>query len=305
MFAAVVAALIASPGGQSTAQPEPTDFVSAARAAIADPGLAENPTGANDWSCRPATGTRPVVLLHGSWENSFNTWAQMAGRIARSGRCVFAVNYGDDRGASLAGRGPQVYATAPIPGSAHEVSRFVDRVLAATGADQVDVVGHSQGGVVALYYLTYSGGRRTVHNVVALGSSYRGVTLGGFDRTAGRLREAGVDVMPAVGGVLGQASRDRLAGSPLLRRLNAERVLPVGVLTNVSSRDDELNKDLEGTQLPGGDHVSNVVLQDRCAVDRSGHFQLPYSPFAQEVVVASLAQRPVDPQRCRPVRHTF
>lgn len=208
-------------------------------------------------------------------------------------------------GASLVGRLPQVNATAPIPESGREVSRFVDRVLAATHASQVDVVGHSQGGVVASYYLTYDGGRDKVRNVVALGSTYRGVSLGGLDRVAARLRSAGVDVMPAVGNVLGQASRDRLAGSALLKKLGVDRAVPQGVVTNVSSRFDELNPDLAGTQLPAGSHVRNIVIQDRCPVDRSGHLRLPDSPFVQEIVLASLAERPVDAHRCRPVSFRF
>jgi pimeloyl-ACP methyl ester carboxylesterase len=56
------------------------------------------------------------------------------------GHCVLALDDGTTHG---------IPATGPVADSARELAPFVDAVLAATGASQVDVVGHSQGGMSA------------------------------------------------------------------------------------------------------------------------------------------------------------
>ena len=53
------------------------------------------------------------------------------------------------------------------------------RVLAATGAAKVDLVGHSQGGMMPRYYLKFLGGAALVNRLVALAPSNHGTTLDG------------------------------------------------------------------------------------------------------------------------------
>ena len=55
------------------------------------PGL--NPQGANDFSCRPREGERPVVLVPGTKEDAFATWSFYAPSLRRDGWCVFTFNY--------------------------------------------------------------------------------------------------------------------------------------------------------------------------------------------------------------------
>jgi hypothetical protein len=52
----------------------------------------------------------------------------------------FALDYGGTDGNPIQGYGPIE--------SAQQLSSFVDKVLAATGASKVDIVGHSQGGMM-------------------------------------------------------------------------------------------------------------------------------------------------------------
>ncbi|GAA2932476.1 hypothetical protein GCM10020221_30310 [Streptomyces thioluteus] len=61
--------------------------------------------------------------------------------------------------------------------SAEQLSAYVDRVRAATGAGKVDLVGHSQGGMMPRYYLDFLGGGPKVNSLTGLAPSSHGTTL--------------------------------------------------------------------------------------------------------------------------------
>src|SRR6478609_7715072 len=121
-----------------------------------------SPPGANDWSCKPtAAHPRPVVLVHGTFADMSNSWQAISPLLKNNGYCVFALDYGSYAGSGAIG----VYGTGEIPDSAAELNAFVDQVRAATGAAEVDVVGHSQGGMMPRYYLEFLGGAEEVHTL--------------------------------------------------------------------------------------------------------------------------------------------
>jgi triacylglycerol esterase/lipase EstA (alpha/beta hydrolase family) len=143
--------------------------VSAAPAAAvpspyAVPGV--SPAGANDWHCRPsARHPVPVVLVHGTFQDMTLSWSYISPRLAQDGYCVFALDFGR--------RG-----TAPIERSALQVSRFIERVLKTTHTARVSIVGHSQGGLLARYYIRFLGGRRTVDDLVGIAPPNHGLNPG-------------------------------------------------------------------------------------------------------------------------------
>lgn len=75
-------------------------------------------------------------------------------KLKRNGYCVFALNYGLENGISGA---------AHAPDSAAELRDFIDRVRQATDAKKVDIVGHSQGGMMPRWYMGHMGGAKHVN----------------------------------------------------------------------------------------------------------------------------------------------
>ena len=101
-----------------------------------------NPKGANDFTCKPASGTRPVVLIPGTGEDAFATWSYYAPELKLAGLCVFTFNYNIQTNPDR----EWAATTGDIRSSAAFLAHYVEKVRAATGAEKVDLVGHSQGG---------------------------------------------------------------------------------------------------------------------------------------------------------------
>ena len=250
-----------------------TDPVAAAQA-LAAPGV----PGANDWSCRPtAAHPRPVVLVHGTFANGTVNWVADAPALAARGYCVFALTYGAVPGV------PILRAVAHVADSAAQLATFVDGVLAATHASRVDIVGHSQGGMMPRYYLKYLGGAAKVHTLVGLAPSNHGTTLDGLAVLA--------EAFPGAADLLGGACPaciDQIAGSDLLTRLNAGGDTVAGVnYTVIATRYDEVVTPYASQFLSGGS-VHNVLLQNLCALDLSDHVALAFDPVAMHEVENAL-----------------
>ncbi|NSC20857.1 alpha/beta fold hydrolase [Streptomyces albus subsp. chlorinus] len=225
-----------------------------ARAAAVDSGW-------NDYSCEPsAAHPRPVVLVHGTFGNSVDNWLGFAPYLVKRGYCVFSLDYGQ-----LPGR-PFFHGLGPIEESAKQLSSYVDKVLQATGAKEVAIVGHSQGGMMPRQYLKFHGGAAKVHALVGITPSNHGTTLSGLARLA--------DQFPPIGDVveeIGPALLQQKEGSDFLRRLNEGGDTVPGVeYTVIATRYDEVVTPYR-TQFLDGPRVRNVTVQDLCPLDLSEH----------------------------------
>jgi triacylglycerol lipase len=108
----------------------------------------------------PAAAGTPILLVHGIMDNrSVFTVFRRALRRRGFGH-VHAVNY------SL--------LTGDVRTAAHQLGKHVERLREETGSDQVHIVGHSLGGVIARYYVQRMGGAAFVHTLVTLGSPHAG-----------------------------------------------------------------------------------------------------------------------------------
>jgi triacylglycerol lipase len=274
-------------GASSGQLPVPYDFtVSAVSAGV---NAYADPPGANDWSCRPsAAHPEPIVLVHGTAGNKNTNWQTYAPLLHNNGYCVYALTYGVLPGAGL----PldQFGGLGLIENSAAELSVFVDKVLAATGAAKVDIVGHSQGTLMPDYYAKFLGGASKIDKYVSLAPLWHGTDLLGTAQlaTAGRGYGFPVDD-PSFG-----AGSEMLQGSPFMLKMRAGGVAVPGITyTNIVSQHDELVVPYTSGIEPG---MTNIVLQDACPLDLTDHFEIVADPIASVDVLNAL-----DPAHPRPV----
>ncbi|MEV0292853.1 alpha/beta fold hydrolase [Nocardia sp. NPDC050710] len=253
------------------------------------------PAGANRWDCTPsAEHPRPVVLLHGTWLNAFDTFSALSPRLARAGFCVFAFNFG--RSGLMEGGGigsilPGRYGVGPMEESSRQLAEFVDQVRAATGSEKVDIVGHSQGGTVANRYLKFDGGADKVEKLVTLGATHHGTSLMGIATLGRAINNLGVNILGFYEPIVGLSNIQQAVGSPFYAALNANGDTVPGVeYTVVGSRWDEITNPYDWTFLRAGDGatVHNITLQAGCEQDLSDHLTFMYSPRAISIVLNAL-----------------
>jgi triacylglycerol esterase/lipase EstA (alpha/beta hydrolase family) len=247
------------------------------------------PPGANDWSCRPsAAHPYPVVLVHGTLENMAYNWYTLSPLLRNEGYCVFALNYGQEPGRVVGFPGAlPPGGTGDIPSSAHELAGFVATVESATGAGKVDIVGHSQGGMMPRYYLRFLGGAAHVHTLVGLSPSNHGTTVDGFMTL---LALAGAQELgaSAIGVACGISCEQQLAGSPFIEELNAGGDTVPGVrYTVIETRYDQVVTPYTSAFLSGA-KVTNIELQQQCALDYSEHLATPFDHVALSDVLSAL-----------------
>ena len=201
-------------------------------------------------------------------------WNALAPLLKNNGYCVFALNYG------AYWPGPFL-ALDDVPGSAAELSAYVDSVLSATGAREVDVVGHSQGGMMPRWYVKYLGGAAKVHTLVGLTPSNHGTTLLGLSTIAGYI--PGASAVLAAGG---PALQDQRQGSAFNRTLDAGGDTIAGVsYTVIASRYDEVVTPYTNSFLSG---ATNITLQSGCFVNFTEHLGIAYDRRALRLTLNAL-----------------
>jgi triacylglycerol esterase/lipase EstA (alpha/beta hydrolase family) len=153
--AVALASVLVGPAQAATRLPVNYDFIAGATATALAPDTP--PPGADNWSCQlTAAHPDPVILVNGTFANMDDNWQAASPLLANNGYCVYAFNYGGTSPTS------PIQGVGDIAASAAQLSTFVNTVLAATGAPKVDLVGHSQGGMMPRYYINFLGGASKV-----------------------------------------------------------------------------------------------------------------------------------------------
>jgi triacylglycerol lipase len=270
--------------------PVPYNFLLSAVAGA----LTTDAPGTNDWSCKPsAQHPRPVVLVHGLTGNKSTNWATYGPLLKNNGYCVFALTYGVK---GVPAPLNMFGGLNPMESSAQEVKAFVARVLSATGAAKVDIVGHSEGTIVPGYYVKFLGGAAEVHNLVSLAPIWHGTNPAGLNTLGQAGRPFGITglVESALEPYFASGPQ-MLASSAYIAKLRSGGTTraPGVQYTNIVTKYDELVLPYTSGIEPG---ATNVVLQDKCMLDFSEHFEIAADPVAAAVVLNAL-----DPAHPRPV----
>lgn len=249
------------------------------------------PAGSNNWSCKPsAAHPQPVILVNGTFATMGLNWAALSPLLANNGYCVYAFNYGATIVSTLTGG--NIQSIGPVTKSAGELSTFVNKVLQSTGAAKVDLVGHSQGGMMPNYYIKFLGGANKVHALVALAPDNHGTTVLGLITFAQQLGVVFPLLLPsinlalAIGGL--PALADQLAGSTFIRKLNSVPDTVAGVnYTVIATRYDEVVTPYTSGFLTGP-NVTNITLQDQCSKDNAEHIAIIFDHIALRDVLNAL-----------------
>lgn len=298
LVAATLSVAFAAPGvaaAESSPLPVPHNFSAGIGQEIADPG--GSLPGSNDWTCTPtAEHPRPVILVHGTGANRQTNWATYVPLLKNNGYCVFGPTYG------ITSPGSAFGALAPLDRSAREFAVFVDDVLAATGADKVDIVGHSQGTLMPNYYVKFLGGAAKVDKYVSLAPLWLGAGAFWAGEITAMTKQYGLGpLQQQTFGKLCAACLDMAPGTDFVDRMNEGGLYAPGVAyTNIATRYDELVVPYTSGLVPGPNAV-NIVVQDQCPLDYSEHAAIAASPIAAAHVLNALDPLHPRPVPCMPI----
>jgi triacylglycerol esterase/lipase EstA (alpha/beta hydrolase family) len=169
----------------------------------------------------------PVLLLHG-YLGTRGSMYILERRLNDDGICVFSFNLG-----SLNVR--------DIRTSAFLIHRKIESILAQTPVKKIDVVGHSMGGLIGLYYVKKLGGHEKVRKLVMMGTPMKGTW-------AALLGVAAV-------GLISASAWQLLPGSRFLKELNAGP-LPADVQYYTIAAQRDWVCPIESTPLDGAESLT-------------------------------------------------
>ena len=277
------------------AGPVQTNYWSAVRYSASH--QAPLPAGANNFRCQPKAGQHPVVLIPGTATNAYSSWSKMSEELTRRGYCTYTFNLNGVPHTSA------VSLTGDMRVSAKGLQAFVHMVLERTHTTKVDLVGWFQGaGPLPNQYLKFGDGAKKVDHFVGLVPSNHGTTAYGLNlflnSTTSRL---GVHFDNDMEKLNGLSAPQQLQGSAFNKALYDTPVTQPGVkYTVITSTHDHVVVPYTNAYLhePG---VKNVLLQDVCPTDQTGHGNITYDPNIPQLVDNELDPAHAHTVHCTPM----
>jgi len=246
---------------------------------------------------------RPVVLVHGLASNAA-TWAEytkQGGYLSAFGLRGFAIGDGQAEGEMFMGDPSQpLKQTKTIAQNAEEIARYVAGVKRATGAQAVDLVAHSMGGLVSRYYIDRLMGGRDVAQLIMLGSPHGGTSCANLPASLGLYLPATVELRPVyLAEVFNRQITRRhgvpfhlLAGNPIIKSFQAPCTATpsdlvvsrpsVGAITAPISESPLLHTDMTGSERIFKDFVAPRLQRQAGEFPAEGDAPLPASTAGPE-----------------------
>jgi triacylglycerol lipase len=177
----------------------------------------------------------------------------------------------------------------PLPGggmgdiadTSAALASFVKSVRAQTGSAKVNLVGHSQGDVVARYYIKNLGGIDTVDSMISLEGPQKGTYVGNLLAVFGAT-------------VCSTACQQMLVGSDFLNQLNSGDDTPGNIsYTAIMSLQDAAIQPYRYGFFTHTDNASNVLIQAQCPLRVVDHVGAAYDGTAYSGIRQALAKQSI------------
>jgi triacylglycerol esterase/lipase EstA (alpha/beta hydrolase family) len=220
-----------------------------------------------------AAAPDPVIIVAGTSANqpiASIFYAPMAARLRADGYRVYIFG--------LPGGG-----LGDIAVTSGALNSYADSVRASTGASKVDLIGHSQGGLVGRYYIRNLGGAAEVDSMISLGAPHYGTAL------------ANIGAFLGLGNCLGVIACNQMAiGSSFLNNLNAgDDTIGSVQYTNLASSLDEVVFPYTTSFLNNDGNNANVRIQSQCWARLVGHIGLATDGTVYSGIQDALAKRSI------------
>lgn len=217
----------------------------------------------------------PIVFIHG-YVVSDHEWNTMIDRFRSIGypeQFLAAIRFSTS-------------IQSNVINAEEELPTFVEEVLTRTGADKVDVIAHSMGGLSSRLWIKFFGGGERVRDYVSVSGTHHGSYMGFFTQWLG---EAGEEMYPAY--ALQNESHNlvqwNLNGDPDLDDVDET---PFGVEDGGGIFWNALWTDNDGFVRPPNSSCLNQSHRNDCTdpvnllVPGVGHFGMVYDQAAFEIV---------------------
>ncbi|WP_139061847.1 esterase/lipase family protein [Tsukamurella pulmonis] len=301
LLAMLSAAVLSVPGGGAAfAAPLPVRWD--ALSAIGPALFPETPPPGANVPCKPtAAHPNPVVLVNPTFANQATAYQAGSPYLKNAGYCVYSFNYGNP---AYLPETP-LQALGDVREGGRKLADKVRAVLAETGAQKVDLVGHSQGGgIMPAYYVNVLGGARYVDKFVGISPSNHGTTLSTVALLQPTLGPIGPGVMKLLG-VVAPALSQQAIGSEVAKEVYAGGDTRPGVTyTTIVTVHDQVVTPYPRQYLKG-QKVTNITLQEGCLKDWSEHLSTAYSRRAWNHVLNALDPANAKPVACEAVAPYF